>query len=149
MWDQRHCYFNILFIVCLSRVLFVFSFVFLFYPFGLANRNIWLAICFQPSRNSLDWKKAILFVFRHKGPKQNTKHRITSTEGCKSLDWSTCQQKMIFFVRLENLMGCHLFYGDHSLQQSSNPEIKWCSTERTSEEKNAHTSSKCESLRIA
>ena len=47
---------------------------------------------------------------------------------------------MIFFVRLENLMGCHLFYGDHSLQQSSNPEIKWCTTERTAEEKNAHTS---------
>ena len=56
MWDQRHCYFNILFIVCLSMVLFVFSFVFLFYLFGLAIRNLWLAICFQPSRNSLDWK---------------------------------------------------------------------------------------------
>ena len=131
MLDQWHCYFNTIFIVCLSMVLFVFSFVFLFYHFGLAIRNLWLAICFQPSRNSLVWKKAIPFVFRHKGPTQNTKDRILSTEGCKSLEWSSCQQEMIFFVRLENLMGCHLFYGDHSLQQSSNPEIKWCSIERT------------------
>ena len=69
---------------------------------------------------------------------QNAKHRILPTEGCKSLDWSSCQQEMIFFVRLENLMGCHLFYGDHSLQQSSNLEIKWCGIERTAE-KNAHT----------
>ena len=121
MWDQRHCYFNILFIVCLSMVLFVFSFVFLFYPFGLAIRNLWLASCFQPRKP--------LFL----GTKDQ--HKTLNTEGCKSLDWSSCQQKMIFFVRLENLMGCHLFYGDHSLQQSSNLEIKWCSTERTSEEK--------------
>ena len=84
-------------------------------------------------------------LLTEKGPSlrfstQNTKHRILPTEGCKSLDWSSCQQEMIFFVRLENLMGCHLFYGDHSLQQSSNLKIKWRSTERTAEEKNAHTS---------